>query len=478
MAKNSRTELNSYRSQWWRPNKTEYVMLTVAALTLVISILTQINALLENTIKIGEIYTQLYPVLNAFHLFVILYAMYQMQNIKKLLPDTLIKTTDSKYKKKAEKLVDNLKDWIKEYIGNFYYSDEYSDGNIKDEYVKELIKNTNRNINILYKYWSLVWIWLFALYVFEFIKSISNSNYDVVLSSLVITFNNLLSIYWFFIYLKLNKPRETERLTQDDKKEIEWVNYVIHKFIYKVKRFIHFSKSYEVVDKYDKYKNCNEYGKYMKKWLKYNINKLIYSVTRFTHFSKPFGKVNKYDEYEKYNETKKEKYKEIEIPRNRWKITAWSIFIVSIVFLLFYNLSKIDNGWCKYFKIINIKDDWYEVSVYISVLLGACSMLAAFSRLGSGFFRIPLSALLIMLFYSAVQPLFFADKDLLNEELKSGQLLFIINFICLIGKFALLYIIRWIFSDYRIAYYFINEQIINNKKISDEDLKKLFEKIV
>jgi len=423
---------NIKSSQWWRPNKTEYVMLTVAALTLVISILTQINALLENAIKIGEVYTQLYPVLNAFHLFIILYAMYQMQNIKKLLPDTFTKTTDSEYIEKAEKLVNNLKYWIKEYVGKFYYSKEINnDGNINDDFVKELIKSTNNNINKLYKYWSLVWIWLFALYVFEFIKSISNSNYDVVLSSLVITFNNLLSIYWFFIYLKLNKPRETEKLTQDVKKEVKNFKYVINKFIYR--------------------------------------------VTRFTHFSKSFGKVDKYDEYEKYDKYKKEgniKYKEIEIPQNRWKIVAWSIFTISIVFLIFYNIGYYD--LCKFLKIRN--DDWYKGSIYISVMLGACSMLAAFSRLGSGFFRIPLSALLIMLFYSAVQPLFFADKDLLNEELKSGQLLFIINFICLIGKFALLYIIKWIFSNYRIAYYFINEQIINEEKVSDGDIKQLFEK--
>lgn len=456
MEKNIKSKFNSSSSKWWQPNRTEYIMLTVAVLTLLISILAQINALLESAIKIGEVYEQLYPLLNTFHIFVILYSIFQMQNIKKQLPDSDIKTNDAEYTEKAKNLVENLKKWIFNYIGNFYYNGhlihnkkekiEYNRKkekikynkrqkrkNIENAFVKELVTTTNTNINKLYTYWCLIWIWLLALYVFEFIKSTYDNN-NIILASLGIVFNNLFNVYWFFIYLKLNNPNEI-KLTQNDIAEITG-------------------------------------NKYTKKKRRYKRNKFINAVKRFFNLSNAFGKGDKYKKYE----SGKESGEEIEIPQNFWKIIAWSIFSIIVILLAFHVLGKMAYDWCENFS--RFGDGLYNFIMYISVLLGACSMLAAFSRLGSGFFRIPLSALLIMLFYSAVQPLFFADKDLLNDELKSGQLLFVINFILLIGKFALLYIIKWIFSDYRIAYYFINEQIIQKKSdsISDDKVRELFEK--
>jgi hypothetical protein len=433
MEKNKIPKLNGNSSQWWRPNRTEYIMLIIAVLTLVISILAQIPSLITNTIRIGEIYTDLYPILNAFHLFIILYAMSQMRNIKELLPDTSNISADEEYKEKAENLVTKLKEWISNYVGSFYYEDyKYEKSKeIKDEYVKKMITNTNNNINKLYRYWRFMWIWLFFLYVVEFAKSMDNSPNDTILPSLVIVFNNLFIIYWFFVYLKLSNPNEVI-LTQKDKKN--------------------------VIEK-----------------LHYNLNKNTYRFVQFVSLSRVFGKRDKHDEYEN-GDGEDDKYKKIEISRNWWKIVAWGIFGISVALLIFYNLGKFgkfgeNNNWCKCFKIID--DDWYKGIMYISVLFGASSMLAAFSRLGSGFFKIPISALLLMLFYSAVQPLFFASKDL-AVELKAGQFMFIINLICLLGKVALLYIIKWIFRDYRIAYYFINEQIINSKKVEDKDLKNLF----
>ena len=140
---------------------------------------------------------------------------------------------------------------------------------------------------------------------------------------------------------------------------------------------------------------------------------------RFFSLSNFLGEKHKYDEWKKMKEDDKR-----EVPLNGLKIFAWVIFGVFVA-LLFLSIF-IDVKWL------------YKIIMYVSISFGASSMLAAFSRLGSGFFRIPISALLIMLFYSAVQPSFFADKDL-AVELKAGQFMFIINFICLIGKFALLY---------------------------------------
>jgi hypothetical protein len=373
-------------------------MLTIAVLTLSVSILTQANEAISTLLKFDTFYKDLYPILNGAHLMIILYAMYQLQNIKQLLPETGTKSIDENYKKKAEQFVENIGHWIFDYMGNFYYIEV--EKKKQEAFVKKQIKIVNKNINQLYSYWHKVFAWLLIAYVVVFINSLTPYTNEKELLSLLIIFNNVVTVYWFFIYLTLNTPVKT----RDD-------------------------KQYKIVD---------------------TINKVIYRLNYYLSLSWAFGKV---DDYENSKKT-----------ISGWKIIALFLFGIYSGILLFFIFSA----------SIEIENGWYKFIMYTSILFGACSMLAVFSRLSSGFLKVPLSALLIMLFYSAVQPLFFAEDEFKNVDLKSGQLLFIINLICLIGKFALLYIIKWVFSNYRIAYYFINEQIAKNREIKDSDLEKIF----
>jgi hypothetical protein len=388
---------NSRNAKWWLPNRTELIMLTVAILTLIVSILTQANNAINNLLKFEEIYKDLYPVLNAAHLLVILYVIYNLYDIKQLLPEPEPKSTDTDGGKTTNILTTGLKTWMKNYVGAFYYDKN------DDKFIEKLFKTANKNINQLYGYWIKILGWLFIVYVVEFITSITpeETKEDMALQqgllSLVIFFNNIVTVYWLLIYLKLNLSDEAP------------------------------AKANKITD---------------------GVNRCVYWLKHHLSLSGAFGK-----EFN-YAHTKK-------------NITGWGILCA----LIFLGIT----AFLIYFTIYSdVKSVGYKSVMYLSILLGACSMLAAFSRLGGGTLRIPVSALLIMLFYSAVQPLFFAEKDFGEVDIRSGQLLFIINLTCLIGKFALLYIIKWIFSDYRIAYYFINEQITRNKTIEDSRLKEIF----
>jgi hypothetical protein len=383
-----KTTYNSRNAKWWLPNKTEFIMLTVATLTLIVSILTQATNAINNLLRFDEIYTDLYPVLNAAHLLVILYVIYKIQYIKQLLPETDKKNIDTNYERRAKDLRLKLKTWMENYVGKFYYKEK------RDKFIEEQIKTANKNINQLYNYWGQILAWLFIVYTVEFINSLTPKDEQELLS-LVIIFNNITTVYWFFIYLKLNLSDRAQ--TENNK-------------------------------------------------ITGSVNKCIYWLNHVLGLSFAFGK----------------DFKKSEKNITGYKITALILFgIFSAVLIYFIICGK------------EINDTEYKVVMYISILLGSCSMLAAFSRLGCGTLGVPVSALLLMLFYSAVQPLFFAERELDNVD-KSDQLLFIINLICLIGKFALLYIIKWVFSDYRIAHYFINEQIIKNKTIEDNHLKEIF----
>jgi hypothetical protein len=144
-----------------------------------------------------------------------------------------------------------------------------------------------------------------------------------------------------------------------------------------------------------------------------------------------------------------------------YKVFAWIFFIAILIWQVLYHVLLIDTSEC------------VKYTGYATAVIGSCVMLACFGRLASGFLKVPLSALLVLLFYSAVQPIFFAEEEL-STAIPAPQILFIINFICLMCKFALIFIIRWLFSEHRISYFFMSEQINKNCAIKDAKVKDLF----
>ena len=159
-----------------------------------------------------------------------------------------------------------------------------------------------------------------------------------------------------------------------------------------------------------------------------------------------------------------------------WKIGGLIVLIVSIVVFGIYIYCFITND---ILQIEKLEDSnlWYykffKVASMTCVLLGGCAMFATFSRLSSGFKKVPLGAFLIMILYAALQPLFFAEGDFGATNMKIGQLMFIANLLLLLGKFGLLYLITWLFGEHRIAYYFIAEKIVKDKS-SKLQLEELF----
>ena len=457
MAEKNKDNKNINNSSWWQPSKVEKIMLWLTVIAVLISIISNAGLIAGNVMQFNNIYKRLYPILNIIHIYVLLYIMSSLRGIKQLLPAPLknIAITDKAHKEYIT-FKGKLKEWIKQHFGTIYWKGEAENGKKEaengkfDDYVDELVVRANENISKTHRYFFGVFGCFILLYVFELINSSSYEVTEPVLHILTIAFNNIAVLFWFYIYLTFNVNKTTIEIKQRDREGIN-----IKKVIQTIK-------------------NRNKAV-----WCNYYLNKGYNFIRRRVTFSNVFKRPNRFKEYENYEEGKtEEKYKTIEIRKfGNWKFIGLLVLIISIIFLAWF-------FW--YFKekeILSIellkKQPNYLIQYYlfrtlstIAVLLCGCAMLATFSRLASGFKKVPLNAFLVMLFYAAIQPLFFAGGEF-DETLKFGQLMFIANLLCLLGKFGLLHLLRWFFGNYQIAYYFIAEQIVKDKS-NELDLDELF----
>jgi len=460
-------------SNWWRPSKTENIMLWLTIITVTVSIVSQANSLVGNFLQFNNVYKQLYPFLNILHIYILLYIMSNLRNVKQFIPSPISKENDNYpiFKRK-------LKAWIMGHFGEIYWKNEVekkdeekkpdtSDDNTLtkcarlkekfkrwrkksfdrafweeiekkrkeedrkniDTYIDKLTTDTNENILKTHKYFLAVFACFILLYVFELINSFTHIIEEPVLHILTIIFNNIATLFWFYIYLTLNVYNTKIKIDYDDRESV-------------------------------------------KKKRRYKINKKLYSCWRRISLAEDFKRPNKYKKYEEYEkkEDKTEedrKYQSIQITKfSNWKSYGLLFLIIVTGGLVCFTIYFTSENILEIERAKDVKWVYYlfRATSMGSILLGGCAMLAIFSRLSSGFKKVPLSAFLVMLFYAAMQPLFFAGSEFESSEMKVGQMMFIANLLCLIGKFGLLYLIRWFFGNYHIAYYFIAEQIINDKK--------------
>ena len=395
-------------------------MLGIAVLTVLVSIVAQASSIVGNLLQFDSIYEQLYPILNAFHLYVLFYIISNLQNIRQLLPSK----NDNGYLVFRVK----LKQWIKDHFGKIYWKErDQADKDGKKEegldlYVDVLTTKTNRNILKTHRYFMGVFVCYVLLYIIELINSLTFDVNEATLHILTIILNNIATLYWFYIYLTFN--------------------------------------TYETI-RVKKNKNATDFN--------YKISKKLYGCWKFFALGKMFDYPDKFEKHE----DKENEYESIEIYKIfNWKSFGVVVLIISIAAFIFFiyhfsgelEIEKASKGLYYYL---------FRGLSTLSVLLGGCAMLATFSRLSSGFKKVPLTAFLVMLFYAAIQPLFFAGSEFDSLGMKMGQMMFIANLLCLLGKFGLLYLIKWFFSNYHIAYYFIAEQVVKDKK-NDLKLNDLF----
>jgi len=457
MAKDKNNK-NIDNSNWWKPDNVEKVMLWLTVITVLVSVVAQASSIVNNILQFDTIYMQLYPLLNIFHIYVLFYIISNLQNIKQFIPSPLNFSKEDKDKYSDFK--ERLKHWINGHFGEIYWKEWDAEEKKKakeiekevdkekkeekkkkntsfDDYVDNLTKNVNKNIEKTHKYFMGVFVCFLFLYTFELINSFTYAVNEPVLKILTMIFNNAATLLWFYLYLTFNGTKTTVELNQKNR------NYEIKK-------------------------------------IRYQINKGFYYFLRWFKFEIAFDRPNKFKKYEEYEEGDDEKYKHIEIAKiiKNWKFWTFLLLIGSIVaFIYFIYLFSVE----KILEIEKLKDAGRYLKQYYlfrilsttSIILGGCAMLATFGRLSSGFKRVPFAAFLVMVFYAAMQPLFFAGGEFSASNMKIGQLMFIANALCLIGKFGLLHLIKWLFANYHIAYYFVALQMIRDKK-DELKLKELF----
>jgi len=446
MTKNYKTKKSINNSNWWQPGTVERIMLWLTAATVLISILAQASSIVNNILQFDSIYMQLYPLLNIFHIYVLFYIIFNLKNIKQFIPSLRIcSSKDDEYKYKAFR--EKIKEWIINHFGSIYLEEWEKNDDDFNNYVDKLTDNTNKNITKTHTYFLIVFGCFVLLYVFELVNSFTYTVNEPVLHILTMIFNNIATLFWFYIYLTFNVTKTTIEITKDEK---------IKKGGKTIK---------ESGENFPK-----GYG------LSYCLSKAFYWVWRTISLASIFGRPHKFKLYEREDteyckryEKYLDKYETIEISKNKnWKFWSFLFLLATIAgfiwFICYFRNNHI-------LEIEKIKDQseysWFYYSFralsMFSILLGGCAMLATFSRLSSGYKKVPLAAFLIMVFYAALQPLFFAGSELSASNMQIGQLLFIANALCLLGKFGLLHLIKWFFGNHHIAYYFIAEQIIKDK---------------
>ena len=437
MTKERKNYNNFYNSNWWLPTKIEKIMLWLTVITVLVSVVAQASSIINNILQFDTIYKKLYPLLNIFHIYVLFYIIFDIRKIKQYLPSPLLFSENDK--KKYFDFSVKLKEWIKNHFGEIYWKDlietETKNNDEKNNNFDYLIKkwtlNSNKNIQKTHTYFMSIFCCLILLYVFELINSLTYSVNEPVLHILTMIINNITTLIWYYIYLTFNITETTTEIDQHNK------NIFIKKFHYKIRKY-------------------------------------LYLIWRWISLANIFNRPNKFSLFEECNEN----YKTLRIPKQwNWKLIGFLFLIITIIifiyFIYFFNKHEIlhieqliDN------KSFSMNYYCFRIVSTISILLGGCAMLATFSRLSSGFHKVPLTAFLIMIFYAALQPLFFAGSEFSSSNMKIGQIIFVANTLNLIGKFGLLYLIKWFFGNYRIAYYFIAGQIIKRKK--DLKLDELF----
>ena len=180
-----------------------------------------------------------------------------------------------------------------------------------------------------------------------------------------------------------------------------------------------------------------------------NVNKNAKGNAKYKN-CKNTKECSKYDDCKKcWNCEKNKRYSSYERDRNRFK---WFLGIMIGIVLL---IIAVD-----YYVTIGQNKEYLKVYAQLAVSTLCCvSMLFLFGQMNNGCLRLPPLAVWVMYFYAAVQ-LFapFRGIWIMSDKfIASDTFSFFVTTLCFISKFMVFFIIRWLFTEGRIAYYFINE---------------------
>jgi len=112
-----------------------------------------------------------------------------------------------------------------------------------------------------------------------------------------------------------------------------------------------------------------------------------------------------------------------------------------------------------YYMTIYSHEEYLRVIAQLLVSSFCCiSMVFLFGQMNNGCLKLPPLAIWVMYFYAAVQ-LFapFRGYWIISEKfIPPNTFSFFVTTLCFVSKFMVFFIIRWLFSEGRIAYYFLN----------------------
>ena len=194
---------------------------------LLVSVLSQASSIVNSLLQFDSVYKQLYPLLNFFHLFVLFYIVYQLQNVKHPMPVSPTSTSTEEERKEYFNFRFKLRDWIIKHFGKTYWGEmrdkkneakkEYQDG--LNRYIDDLIVRTNSSMTKIHKYFLWVFVCFILLYIFELINSFNYDAKEPVLHVFTVIFNNIATLFWFYIYITLNIHETQIEITDADKEK-------------------------------------------------------------------------------------------------------------------------------------------------------------------------------------------------------------------------------------------------------------------
>jgi len=142
-------------------------------------------------------------------------------------------------------------------------------------------------------------------------------------------------------------------------------------------------------------------------------------------------------------------------------ISGIAVFITLGLILLDYILTVFSNG-----------ESGRVIAQLIVSSLCCISMLFLFGQMNNGCLKLPPVAVGVMYFYAAIQ-LFapFRQYWIISEQfIPSETFSFLVTTLCFVAKFMVFFIIRWLFTEGKIAYYFINTAFVSRNYPKYEEL--------
>jgi hypothetical protein len=148
--------------------------------------------------------------------------------------------------------------------------------------------------------------------------------------------------------------------------------------------------------------------------------------------------------------------------RRKFGLICFCTILITLV------LIYIDFKWT---VISNEETDRIKAQLIVSSLC-CISMLFLFGQMNNGNLKLPSLAVGVMYFYAAIQ-LFapFRQYWIISEQfIPSNTFSFLVTTLCFVSKFMVFFIIRWLFTEGKIAYYFISTAFVSRNYPKYKDL--------